>query len=290
MKKVKIFLAALAVFTAAIIALSIAVQAKNSLKPLEKAGLTLEDVTLISHRGLAALAPENTLEAAEKAAEAGYTEIEFDIRQTADGIWVLHHDSDIKRMTGGKGEISSLTFKQLFDYPIKGSSTIIPTLDEMLTVCAESGLNPVIEIKQSGTDNLASLISQISMSSIEKMSIITFSREQAEYIYSYLESGQSILYLNSVEVWWLTDELDEETLETAKQNPSIGVSFNGNNAGKPEEIEAFKQAGIELAAWTIDSPKRMKELYDLGIKIFTSDLIVPELIAEGSQEASTEEQ
>lgn len=53
-------------------------------------------VTLvIAHRGASARAPENTLEAFELAVNLGADGIELDVRRTADGHAVVHHDAHL---------------------------------------------------------------------------------------------------------------------------------------------------------------------------------------------------
>jgi glycerophosphoryl diester phosphodiesterase len=50
-------------------------------------------VTLVvAHRGASAIAPENSLEAFEKAIELGADMVEFDVRRSADGALVISHD------------------------------------------------------------------------------------------------------------------------------------------------------------------------------------------------------
>ncbi len=49
-------------------------------------------VTVIGHRGAAGLAPENTVEAFERACALGLEWVETDVRKTRDGVLVLHHD------------------------------------------------------------------------------------------------------------------------------------------------------------------------------------------------------
>lgn len=259
---------------------------------LADAGISAENVTLISHRGMNVLAPENSLEAAQETARYGYTHIEFDIRQTKDGVWILMHDEDIDHTTNGKGKVSELTYKQLFEYRIdksnrKGEKPLIPTLGEMLAQCGKLGLHPVIEIKQNGTDFIEPLINYIGYRTGE-CTIITFDREQAQMISDLLKSGNTVLSATGAEVYWLTSNLSDETLEKANSDISIGVSFNGNEAGTEEEIKKFTQAGIKLATWTIDKPERLAELHALGISTFTTNSITPNGIIPDSTDEVTE--
>ena len=50
-----------------------------------------------AHRGVSTEFPENTLPAFVAAKEQGYHMIELDPRVTADGQWVVHHDSKVGR-------------------------------------------------------------------------------------------------------------------------------------------------------------------------------------------------
>lgn len=283
-KLIKILIPAAVIIAAVIIIIAAASAQTDKPIPLSKAELPEgAQVTLISHRGMSISAPENTIEAALKSAEAGYTHIEFDIRRTLDGVWVLMHDEDIKRTTNGKGEISLLTYKQILRHSIdsKDGYVAVPTLKMMLNTCANNKLTPVIEIKQSGTEYIKEMLNVVADNWNSECMFITFDREQAELIYSLLEDGVTTLYKSDVTVMWLTSELDKQTLETAKSNTDIGVSFNGNKAGTEKEIKAFTDAGISLAAWTVNKPKRLKELNSLGITTFTTDTIVYNEITDG---------
>jgi len=56
------------------------------------------DVT--AHRGSSKHAPENTLSAVRRAIEDGADFAEIDVQETADGVVVLLHDTDLMRITG----------------------------------------------------------------------------------------------------------------------------------------------------------------------------------------------
>ena len=68
---------------------------------------------IIAHRGASALAPENTLAAFKKAIDDHSEGIEFDVRLTKDGVPVVFHDSDLKRICGVEEKVSALTATEL---------------------------------------------------------------------------------------------------------------------------------------------------------------------------------
>ena len=75
---------------------------------------------VMAHRGASAYAPENSLESFSKAIEMGADGIELDIYETADGRLVIHHDNNIKRMTGIDAKISETDFDVLRTYNFAG--------------------------------------------------------------------------------------------------------------------------------------------------------------------------
>lgn len=68
---------------------------------------------VIAHRGASLIAPENTLLAFHLAAELGADAIEFDVKLTADGHAVIHHDRTLDRTTDGSGPLSAKTLEEL---------------------------------------------------------------------------------------------------------------------------------------------------------------------------------
>lgn len=112
-----------------------------------------------AHRGLSAVAPENTIPAFELAGQAGAWGIETDIYQTTDGYFVCMHDDTVDRTTDGTGNIYEMTLEEVRALTITGGNNIenysglkVPTLEEFLSVCKIYGCIPVIELKKSAID------------------------------------------------------------------------------------------------------------------------------------------
>jgi glycerophosphoryl diester phosphodiesterase len=81
---------------------------------------------LVAHRGASAEAPENTLAAFQRAADLRVDAFELDVRLTADGQVVVHHDPTLDRTTALTGPVGARTLAAL------QRGTDIPTLDEVL--------------------------------------------------------------------------------------------------------------------------------------------------------------
>lgn len=95
-------------------------------------------VVAVGHRGTSKFAPENTIAAHEVAFALGARAIEFDVRCTRDGHFVLINDDTVNRTTDGTGRVKDLTLSQIrsLDAGIrKGPEFVgekIPTLREAL--------------------------------------------------------------------------------------------------------------------------------------------------------------
>lgn len=113
----------------------------------------------ISHRGGAAIAPENTMPAFEIAVlRYGTDMIETDVHLTRDGAVVIAHDETLERCTDGTGPISSYSLRELLEldagyrfsadgltFPERGKDIRIPLLSELLQRFPQMRLN--IELK-----------------------------------------------------------------------------------------------------------------------------------------------
>src|SRR5690554_3867879 len=98
---------------------------------------------VVAHRGSRYFWPENTMVAFEGAVATGVTHIETDLRVTADGVVVCHHDRTVDRTTDGSGPVDAMTFDELDrldagyrhrgdeGFPHRGSGVRVPALEEL---------------------------------------------------------------------------------------------------------------------------------------------------------------
>ena len=114
----------------------------------------------IAHRGASAYAPENSLDAFQKAAEMGSDLVEVDIRVTADGVPVITHDNTLRRVYGVDGVVSELTLARLREITPEDMAPV-PTFEQVAEVCASLGMGLYLDIKdfsaEAGTQILATL-------------------------------------------------------------------------------------------------------------------------------------
>ncbi len=94
--------------------------------------------------------PENSLPAFRRAAEAKFG-IELDLQLSRDGIVMVFHDENLRRMTGKDAKLSDLTFDELRALRLGNTDEVIPTLREVLAA-VDSRVPLLIELKGESTD------------------------------------------------------------------------------------------------------------------------------------------
>ncbi len=113
---------------------------------------------VIGHRGASGDAPENTIPSFDLALSQGADALELDIRLSADGVPMVHHDPTLERTTDGHGPLAAASSSELArldagarfmpdatSYPWRGRGATIPTLAEVLD--RYPGVPLLIELK-----------------------------------------------------------------------------------------------------------------------------------------------
>lgn len=254
------------------------IRPKDTVSIKSISAVNIDEITLTAHRGLSAIEPENTLPAFKAACEAKYNYVEFDIEPTSDGKWIVMHDDDLRRTTNGHGKITECTLAEVSALKIDNGANIenytdlrVPTFEETMALLDRYYPNtkPMIEIKSIGKNNLDSLIEFFKDYAARGRSTIVISFDKDIIDTLYKECPEQTY-------WLLTSELSDEAVDFCKNHGNMRAAFNGNNAKNTDSvINAAIDAGIPLAAWTVDSPDTLKNLYDLGVRYFTTNCITP---------------
>lgn len=114
----------------------------------------------IAHRGLHdKKVPENSLSAFKKAMDHGYA-IECDIQASLEGLPVVFHDANLKRMTGLDKMIYTISQEALNQLSLKETSDKIPSLKDVLNL-VQGKVPLLIEIKSESP--IVSLTHQVLM-------------------------------------------------------------------------------------------------------------------------------
>ncbi|MGN1480164.1 MAG: glycerophosphodiester phosphodiesterase [Acutalibacteraceae bacterium] len=237
----------------------------------ESAVIDTSEVYLTAHRGVTAVAPENTIPAYEKAVELGYYSAECDIRLTKDNVWVLSHNDYINRRMWQVGKISETDYDELVTYKYKNGSNFwqeglkMPTLDEFLDVFVGSSTRPQIEIKTKNYDMLDTVIDAVKAKGLEKSAIIiSFDLEQLKVLRSLDKD---------IELWYLVYRITQDNIDEAKSvggNVWLSADFAVNDS---DSINLAAESGVDVSFWTVNKLEDAEKLYNLGVRYIETDIL-----------------
>ncbi|BCN29493.1 glycerophosphodiester phosphodiesterase [Anaeromicropila herbilytica] len=228
--------------------------------------LGVNDTLITSHRGNSIKAPENTLAALDYAVRDMSDYAEIDVQETKDGVIILFHDSNLKRITGINRNIWKVNYDDIKDIDIgswfnkKFSDQRIPTLDEVLKFC-NNKIRLNIELKPHGNEkNLEkSVVSIIEENDFVNQCVITS--------FNY-DSLKKVKKLNpEIKTGYILSAVYGKFYDLKYADFfSIEKSFITDKVVN----EAHKR-DKEVFAWTINSASYMKKMAKLGVDNIITD-------------------
>lgn len=233
---------------------------------------TSDNVTLVAHRGMRSVAPENTTASFDEAGKHGYWGAECDVYRTKDGVWIISHDSHTYRMMDKSAFIEKKTYKELMDMNVDNGVNIdkyedlkICSLEEYLDICKKYNMAPVIELKgKNNTEYYSEIVELADQFEVNPV-----------YISFHIENLQTMRRLTQCKMYYLVQKISEDDIEDAKSIENCGIDFNGNKDKnfKSDIIKKCQDAGLELGAWTINEEDALQKLEQYGVTLITTDCI-----------------
>jgi glycerophosphoryl diester phosphodiesterase len=217
----------------------------------------------IGHRGARALVDENTIESITKGISFGVHMVEFDIRKTKDGKFILMHDKTIDRATSGTGRVSDLTLDEISKIKTKNGYNI-PVFGEVLGLLKEKGILGFIDTKDNADfeEKFAVVLEKYNFAND---CIVDTERPETVNI---LKSINPALKL-AISPTRMTRYLDDPV----KYIKSCGADYLDmphEQVTKPL-VEALHENGLKVTVWVANDKKRIKELTDMGVDGIMSD-------------------
>lgn len=228
-------------------------------------------VKMVAHRGVSGLEKENTNAAFIAAGNRSYFGVETDVHLTADGKWVIMHDSDPKRVSGVScvaEEVDLATLRQIRLNDIDGSHSridlVIPTLEEYINTCKRYEKKCVLEIKtglsEKNVIKLAKTIEKLGY--LDNVIMISFNLQNLLYYRKNYPDNPA---------QFLCGELTEELWQTIIEN-HLDIDIYFPYVTK-ELVERAHKAGLLVNCWTPDSKAEGEKLVDLGVDFITSNIL-----------------
>lgn len=234
--------------------------------------------TLVAHRGGAAEASENTLAAFHHALSHGIRWFELDVQMSRDGALVVIHDQTVDRTTNGTGDVGSLLLEELhrldagswFGAEYQGER--IPTLREVLELCALHGAGLLIELKSPhlypGVEQkVISLLRELDLQDTQRFWCISFDHAAIDRL---CDLGHDLplgyLYTSDVSDFVPKSDAIQATL------PHFTTA-----AHYPAQIARAHELGKRVFTWTVNTEADMRLMARLGVDGIVSDS--PSLLA-----------
>lgn len=213
-----------------------------------------------AHRGLSAEHPENTVAAFQAAAKAGFPAIECDLRLTADGEVVVLHDAGIERTTNGNGRVADMRYDDVRRHPTPAGP--VPRLDDALSVMRDWHGLWNLEIKATkATESALQLMAHhhalghAQVSSMDPAALETARRVAPEVPRGYIALGpvesDELRLARRLGCRWVN--ADHEYLDAAA-------------------IARLHDAGLRIAAWTVNDVQRALDLSSQGVECVITDV------------------
>jgi glycerophosphoryl diester phosphodiesterase len=229
-----------------------------------------------AHRGASFDAPENTIRSVQLAIEQGAVATEIDVRLSADGVPVVFHDEDTRRIGGRARPVREQTLAELRELDVgawRGAEFAgerIPTLQELLESLPH-GFRCFVEIKD-GPEAVPAVLGSIERAGkLDSVAVESFHPE----VLTAVRAKQPSIPLH-LGVATRNDDRrrplphDLAVIDRARKLGATGLAVSVQGL-TPEFARAVDRAGLELGVWTINTLELAARLRDLPITWLETD-------------------
>jgi glycerophosphoryl diester phosphodiesterase len=238
-----------------------------------------DDVIVTAHRGSSMTAPENTLSAIEQALRDGADFVEIDVRETADGVLVLLHDRDLRRVAGDRRAVWQFEYHELRQLDVGSwfspafAGERIPTLAQAVEA-VRGRAQLYVEIKPAVqtprlTRNVIDALRALAF--LDAAVIASLDQATIREVQRLAPEARAALLVHSV-----IGDIDRTGLHALGLRAALIT---------PAEVVAARSHGHELHAWTVNRPAQMSRLIDLGVDGIITDRpdVLAALLTERAQ-------
>lgn len=218
-------------------------------------------VTNVAHRGGAGYWPENTLEAFRNVASTGATAVELDVRTTKDGAQVVCHDASF---TIGK---KKYTVKKLTLSRLRRLRPDVCTLDEALDVLSASGLELLLELKNTATPKTC--LEAVRERGMLERTLFVSTKSSLLSTVRRLEPSARLGLLFTETPSDLSALIASLRLECVCQRAAKLTLDN---------LQKWQQSGLRVGVWLVNDAASIRSWWKLGADYIGSDY--PKLVTE----------
>lgn len=216
---------------------------------------------LVGHRGAAAIAPENTLAAFQKAAALHCDFLECDVQFTADHVPIVFHDSSLDRLTNLSGAVAQHSWNDLKTQAKVSGCEPLLSFAELVTFAKSVQTSLFVEIKNPrSTDSVIQILTEANF--LECALLGSFDTSVVAHATSH-----------HLPALWLLHEsapLSPSHIQTALELRATCLGIPRQIAS-PSAMALAHEANLALWVWTVNSPEEMNSLSQLGADALITD-------------------
>lgn len=225
---------------------------------------------MLAHRGLALEAPENTLLAFSKAEAAGAAYLETDVHVSHDGVAVVAHDPDLRRVAGRRLRVAQLTMDELRRIDL-GNGQAYCSLEEALDAFPALRFNIDVKVERALQPTVAAVRRTGTGSRVLLTSFSDSRRRRAAAL--VVDAGTSAGRAGVIRAL-LAAPFGPDALARAVRGASalqVPERVGPLRIVTRPLVERAHHAGLEVHVWTVNDPADMTRLLDLGVDGLVTD-------------------
>jgi len=223
------------------------------------------NIEITGHRGNKVRAPENTLSAIRQAIAEGADYAEIDVQTTADGVVVLLHDADLRRVASVSRRLRDVYYDELRDidagswFAPEFGSERIPTLQEVIDA-ARGRIRLNIELKYTWEDPEL----------VQKVGDIV---RRNGFISDCVVSSLNYRALTEVEGSFPELTTGFIVFQAIGDLSRMGADFLSISAARatPRLVRNLHDRGKKVHVWTVNDPGNTLSMIEMGVDNIITD-------------------
>lgn len=222
-------------------------------------------VIMIAHKGYSGKYPENTALAFRMAGEHGSGGAETDVCYTTDGVFVTHHDDEVRYADGTVMRISEHTFAALSAKPLKNDVTndevYLTTFKEYLEILKAYNMVAFIELKGAYPKEKVKAVFELAAEVYDLSRCILQS-----FDFDNLLEARALF--PTLPLMWTYGRSESHYERCFEHGFSIDVD---QYVVTQEMIDDFHAHGLEVGVWTVNDEERVAQFKAMGADYIESD-------------------
>lgn len=228
---------------------------------------------ICGHRGLASMAPENTLAGLEAAHKQGLSWVEIDAQLTQDNQVVVFHDQRLHRCSNGRGPLRQHSWSQLSQLDagswFSASFTDEPLvlLHDYLAQAARRHIRVNIELKLYPKDSAANLCRQVSR-------VITEGKFMPDNLLLSSFDPAALVHMQTLQPniarALLVERIPADWLAQLQRLDCCALNCNHRYLTRPQ-AQTVITAGYQLNCYTVNQQRQADTLAGWGVNMVFTD-------------------